>query len=351
MTKRPLNARRTRTLTRGGAAAILAVAALSACSSSSPSSKPAGSGITFNAQGIPDLKGQTVTFAVPAAPDPSDTKLYLMAQILQSWGANASLINQADDPGAIRVVLAGDANVGADSVSAVIDSGLMVFGPAQPRLDYHFIGAPSLSSLSELPGKIYGTSNQHGLEALMFADLLAKNHIAPSSVSVTVAGGSSVRVSAMLAGHIQATFVHQQDVAKLTSAGFHDLGQMSTIAPELADSLLAASKSWYSAHPDLAVAIDEAWIKAAQIFDTNEGEWVKAAVAYGKGTTPDAQALYTALKAAETFPAAKDAFTASSAQTQETLAKSVGAITTAPPLNQWFDITAWNSATAKLKLS
>ncbi|MGX7677492.1 ABC transporter substrate-binding protein [Jatrophihabitans sp. DSM 45814] len=335
----------------GGAvvAAAAAVSLLAACSGSSTSAAPAAA--KTNADGTPNLTGQSIRIAVGAAPEQQDSRIALMATILDGWGAKTKIINQTGDPAGVRVVLAGDADLGSFAVSGAINSGLKIFGPSQPRLDYHFIGAPSLKSINDLPGKIYGTSNIHGVEALMFADLLKKNNIQPSQVKVTVAGGASVRVGAMLTHHIDATFVHVGDVPKLTSAGFNDLAKMSDAAPELADSYLSASPKWYSSHPDLAVAVDEAWIKAAQIFNTDEAQWVKASVAYGGGTEKEAQDLYTQLKSANTFPAEKDVFSTASAQQQEDLAKEVGAITTAPPLSQWFDITSWDKATAALNLS
>ena len=343
---------RTKRLTRAALAVTsLAVAAgmLVGCSTTSASTT---AGPTIGKSGVPNLKGQTIRIAIGAAPDPADTKIYLMTKVLESWGAKTEIVNQTGDPEAVRVIVAGQADVGAIAVTSAIDSGLTIFGPAQPRLDYSFVGAPSLKSMSQLPGKIYGTSNVHGLEALMFAALLSKDKINPSKVQVTVAGGSSVRVSAMLTGHIQATFVHAQDVATLTKAGFNNLAEMSAVEPELADSFIGSTSAWYKAHPVLAQAVDEAWIKASETFNTDESKWVTAAVAYGgpATTTSDAQGLWKSLKTANTFPTAKSAFTPAGAEFQEKLAVSVQAITDSVPLSQWFSATAWDKATAALNI-
>jgi len=352
------------------AAALVVALAASACSSSAATPTPAAASATPAAASAapasasagaasgspsasfvpPNLAGATIRIAVGAAPDPTDTKVALMAQILQSWGATTSVINQTGDPAAIRVILAGDAEVGSISVSTGINSGLVIFGPSQPRLDYHFIGSPAVKTIQDLPGHVYGTSNTHGLEALMFADLLAKNNINPSSVTVTIAGGASVRVSAMLAGHLDATFVHFDAVPKLTAAGFNDLAKMSDAAPELADSFMGASPAWVQAHPDLALAVDEAWIVAAQIFNTDKTQWVTAAVKYAGGTTADAAATYDGLLAANTFPATKSAFSSASASAQEDLAAKVGAITSKPAMSVWFDETPWDQAVAAMNL-
>lgn len=335
-----------------GLSAVVAASALlvAACGSSNSSGNSVATGSTKSG-GTPNLSGATVRIAVGAAPAVEDTKVALMAQILHGWGAKTQIINQTGDPAAIRVILAGDADVGSIAVSSAINSGLMIFGPSQPRLDYHFMGAPSLKKISDLPGHTYGTSNTHGLEALMFADMLNKYNIPASKVKVTISGGASVRVAAMLTHHIDATFVHSDSVSKLKQAGFNDLAEMSQAAPELADSFMGASPKWVQSHPALAVAIDEAWIKAAQIFDTNKSQWVAAAVKYAGGSTADAAATYDALRSADTFPATKSAFGEQSAGTQEDLADKVGAITSKPAVSTWFVSTYWDKATAAMHLS
>ena len=331
------------------APASTAPVASAAASAAPAASVAAGAGATASFA-PPNLSGKTIRIAIGAAPQASDTKVALMAQILQSWGANSSVVNQTGDPAAVRVILAGDAEVGAIAVTTAINSGLTIFGPAQPRLDYDFMGAPDLKTIQQLPGHVYGTSNTHGLEALMFADLLHKYNINPSSVKVTLAGGASVRVTAMLEHHIDATFVHFDSVATLTKAGFNVLAVMPVVAPELSDSFLGASPAWVKAHPDLATAVDEAWIEAALIFNNDKNQWVAAAVKYAGGTAADAATLYDQLKQGDTFPATKNAFSAASAATQETLAAQVGAITSTPAPSTWLDETPWDQAAAAFNL-
>jgi ABC-type nitrate/sulfonate/bicarbonate transport system substrate-binding protein len=328
-------------------AAVSGALLLAACSSPGSGTTAAASGSSVpptSANGTPNLKGVTIRIAVGSTPALEDTKVELMANVLKSWGANAQIINQTGDPAAIRVILAGDADIGSIAVSSAINSGLTIFGPSQPRLDYHFVGAPTLKSMSDLAGHVYGTSNTHGLEALMFADLLAKYKIPTDKVQVTLAGGASVRVSAMLTHHIDATFVHQSDMGPLLKAGFTDLAEMSSAAPDLADSFIGGSPSWIKAHPDLAVAVDEAWLKAAQIFNDSKSQWVQAALKYAGGSQADASSTYDALKATDTFPVSESAFSQSAAVAQEQLAKQVGAITSAPDPSQWLDMTPWTTA-------
>lgn len=341
------NWRRATTLGLAACAAILLVAGCG----SSPATSAGSQTLQTNPDGTPKLNGERIRIALGAAPAVGDTRAQLIVDILNEWGADASIVNQTGDPAAVRVTLSGDADVSSIAVSGAINSGLKVFGPSQPRLDYDFIGAPDLKSLADLPGKTYGTSNTHGVEALSFAALLNKNDIDPASVTVTQSGGAGERVSAMLAGHLDATFVHADAVKRLTDAGFNDLAQMSTTAPELADSFLAASDRWLNSNPALAVAVNEAWIKAAQIFNDDKEAWVSAAMKYSKVIKEDAEANYEALKAADTFPVSKSAFSQESALAQEKLAKEVGAIDAAPQADKWLTTEAWDKATEALHIN
>ncbi len=328
-------------------AGIAATAALLVGCSSTPA-KP----VVTAAAGSnhPDLSGKTIDIALGATPATSDTKIALMVQVLQSWGADAKIINQVGDPAAIRAVLSGDAQLGAVAAPSAINSGLTVFGPSQPRLDYHFVGAKDITKVSQMKGKVYGTSNIHGVEALAFAALLDAKKIDPKDVTVKIAGGASVRVTAMIAGQIQGTFVHAQDLKTLTDQGFNDLANMATIAPDVADSFLAASSDWIKQNPDLAKAVDMAWIEAAKVFNSSESKWTTAALAYAGGSKADAQDLYKALKSTNTFPVAASAFSKESAQKQEDQAAAVGAITSSPAIDTWFTETAWDAAVKAEKL-
>src|ERR1700688_1865182 len=89
---------------RWAAAATAAVSAtllLAACSSaSSGASGSGGAGATLptSSNGTPNLKGVTIRIAVGSTPALEDTKVELMAEVLQGWGANAQIINQTGDP-------------------------------------------------------------------------------------------------------------------------------------------------------------------------------------------------------------------------------------------------------------
>lgn len=328
---------------------------VAACGSSPSSSSSGAATPSTGSSGAPNLAGQTIRVAIGSPPQTTDTTTYLMVQILKSWGANASIVNEPDGPTAATVILSGNADVGAyDLPVTAINSGTVIFGASAPVLDYDFVGAPGIKSMAELLGHVYGTSNTHGVEAEMLTFLLQKYNIKPSQIRVVLAGSASARVAAMLTHHIDATFVHSEDTPQLVKAGFHILAQMPVIAPELGDSYLSSTPQWLSAHPSLAVAVDKAWIKAAQMFHSDMSQWISAAVTYaGAGTTTaDATTTYQNLKASNSFPVAKSDLTSASMQTQENLSAQVGGLNGAPPpLSKFFTIKYWDEATAALGIN
>lgn len=293
-----------------------------------------------------DLHGQTINFAVGSDPTVSDTTSYLVLQQLKALGASVKLINLTGDPDAVRTVLSGQADVGFVAASSIINAHLVAFGPNQPRVDYFMVGGKGLTSISQLPGHTFAVSNTRGVEALMLRLELQRHRISLSSVSAVISGSSNARVQALAAGKVDATFAHFDGWMQLKPAGLHLLATVADDVPQLADSYMAAQQSWLSAHPQLAKAIDEAWLRAAHQFQTDQKAWVAAAQQYTNGVQPDSfvSQAYQTLRTADVWPADGSGFSAGALQYNENVANQTGATTTDPSLKAWTDTTPWDQA-------
>lgn len=297
--------------------------------------------------GTPNLKGATLTFSIGSDPTISDTTAYLVVKQLRAWGATVTLDNLTGDPEAVRTVLSGQADVGFVAVSSIVNAGLIAFGPSAPRVDYFMAGGKNLSNINQLPGHSFAVSNTHGLEALMLKALESKYNIDPTKVNVVISGGAGVRGAALLAGKIDATFVHFDGWITLKANGFNELSAVATDLPQLADSYMATSPAFLKAHPDLAIAIDEAWLKAAHVFETSQADWVAAAQEYTKNAQPDADAIaaWTTLQSAKVWPDDGSGFGSADLQYNQDTGTQTGAITTSGvSLANWSDTTAWKAA-------
>jgi len=324
-------------------AATAAAVLLAACGGASSSGSASGT-----ASGTPNLKGATINFSIGSDPTISDTTPYLVVRQLRAWGATVNLANLTGDPEAVRTILAGQADVGFVAVSSIVNAGLVAIGPSAPRTDYFMVGGKGVTSVTSLPGHSFALSNPHGIEALMFKAELDKYKVDQSKVNIVQSGGASVRASALLAGKIDATFLHFDGWNKLkATGGFNQLAAVAVDVPQLADSYMAANPTWVSAHHDLATAVDEAWLKAAHVFESSEKDWVAAAQEYTKNAQPDSevQAAWTTLQSAHVWPDDGSGFDTASLQYNQDTGTQTGAITKSSiGLDTWTETKDWKAA-------
>ncbi len=300
----------------------------------------------------PNLTGKTIRMVIGAAPQLTDTPLYIIAKTLRSWGATVNITNVTGAPEADRLILAGGADIGNDPMNSLVNAGLMAFGPAQPRVEYFMAGGKNVTSVQSLPGHVFGVSNTKGLEALMLAAEEAHYSIDPKSVTLQISGGASVRATELIAGKIDATFVHFDGWMTLQGQGFNLLATVANDIPQLADGFLDASPTWLQANPDVALAIDEAWIVAAQEFQNDETTWIADEQAYTKGADATAfvQNAWTILHAASVWPAAASAFSTDTiTYNLQLAANTAGSLNaSAPPLSAMSTTQYWDQAVKAL---
>jgi hypothetical protein len=326
--------------------------AASQAPASGASVAPSGSPSAVATFSPPSLTGKTIGIVIGADPQLTDTQFYIIAKTLQSWGATVKITNVTGAPEADRLVLSGGADIANDPMNSVVNAGLMTFGPAQPRVEYFMAGGKNVTSVQGLPGHVFGVSNTKGLEALMLAAEEAHYSIDPKSVTLQISGGASTRATELIAGKIDATFVHFDGWLTLQGQGFNLLATVADDIPQLADGFMDASPTWLQGNADVALAIDEAWIIAAQEFQNDEATWVADEQAYTKGAdpTPFVQNAWTILHAANVWPAAASAFSTDTiTYNLQLAANTTGALNaSAPPLSAMSTTQYWDQAVKAL---
>jgi ABC-type nitrate/sulfonate/bicarbonate transport system substrate-binding protein len=231
--------------------------------------------------------------------------LYLTIQNLKAWGATVTLDNVQGDPNAVRAVLSGQADVAMRSSAAPnISSGLYAFGPSHPHVDYFMVAAKNITSIDQLPGHKFAVSNTGGIEATMYHAEMALHKIPEDKVPLTISGSAAARVDAMLAGRIDATFAHADGWLTLKEKGYNSIATVAKDLPDLAAGYFSGKLSWIQANPDLVVAIDMAWLKAAHVFQTDPKAYLTAAQEYTSRAHDDSYVdqYYKIAKAANIWP-------------------------------------------------
>lgn len=324
-----------------GLALLVSAALLGACGGS-----PAPKAYDLT-QATPNLAGKTIRMVNSAPPDVSDTVIYLAVKKLRQWGATVTLDNVQGDPVAVKAVLGGSADVATRSSTAPdINSGLVAFGPSQPHVDYFLVTAASIKTIEQLKGHSFAVSNTGGIEAAMYHAEMALHKLNEKDVPLMISGGAAVRVQALLAGKLDATFAHADGYLTLKDHGLNSVATVARDVPDLAAGYWSAQSSWLQANPDLAVAIDMAWLWAAHIFQTDEKAFIAATQEYAKGTQPDSyyDAYYKIVKPANTWPDDGSGFSDEAIAYNQKLAVDTKATDKQVPASEWSTTKYWTQA-------
>jgi ABC-type nitrate/sulfonate/bicarbonate transport system substrate-binding protein len=275
-------------------------------------------------------------------------QVYLMSQLLKTWGANSSLVAQVGDPATSRAALSGASTVAALGAEGPINAGLVTFGPIHPKADYVMVGAKKLKTVADVKGKSYGVSNTAGSEALMLGLVLKANGMTKSDVKEIVAGTGSVRLAALEAGHIDATWAHADGYVSLKGTGYNDLADMAKVDPKYSPLMIAAPASWLKGHNTDAVAIDRAWLESARLMQS-EACFTQAAKTYVSAAKPDtiSQTYQILVKQLNIAPAEASVYSDDLGTYNEQVVASIPGILSKTPssLSSWFTDSVWTQAT------
>lgn len=338
----------------GVAASLLVAACGSSGSTSTAGSSSKGSSsastptkLVFNANGTPNLKG--MSFAIGNAAGSAhigDTNVHDLVYYLQQWGATATQTNASQNAPELAVA-SGKLDSASGPLPTEVDSGLVVFGPNQARLDDVILAKNSVASLADMKGKTVAICCDASPDGVLLTAAAKKGGISESSMHVLRTGASSASLNALIAGKVDVAFVHSNAVPK-AGKNFHVLAVGADLLPQYADSFMAAQGSWLNSHPAMAEAIDLAWLASAKLFNTNESAWVKQAATYTKNadTTAQYQAAWSELQGIKGWPTSQSTFSSSIVNFNLNIAKQQNALKGqgTRPASQEINSTPWKQA-------
>jgi ABC-type nitrate/sulfonate/bicarbonate transport system substrate-binding protein len=303
--------------------------------------------LQFNADGTPNLKGMTIRIGNAAgSAHIGDTNVHDLVQFLNQWGAKASQENASQNAPELAVE-SGSLDIAVGPLPTEVDSGLVVFGPNQARLDDEVLAKPSITSPAGLKGKTIAICCDASPDGVLLTTVLKKAGLTQSQVKILRTGASSSSLSALLAGQVDAAFTAASGLPAAASK-FRALADATTLTPQYADSFMAAQGSWLSSHPAAAQAVDLAWLASAKLFNTDQAAWVKNAASYTSNadTSAQYQQAWSQLKALAGWPTAEPVYNASAVSYNLQVAQQQGALQGQGdrPAAQETNTTAWEAA-------
>jgi ABC-type nitrate/sulfonate/bicarbonate transport system substrate-binding protein len=285
--------------------------------------------------------------------DFSDAAIYKAMALLKARGYNVSLANVADPTTALRSVLAGKADVylGApvEAATAVANGGAKVkyIASLAQTSNYEILALPKFT-LHNLAGARLATAGPGTAGQIVGVAALQKLGINISQIHQVTVGGTSARVTAILAGQVDLAPVLASDAAAAVATGkVKILVNTGTVLGDYLQQGLIASDS-FAANTSTAQATVTAFLDAERWAETNESGYIseaKSNALLAGLTSSEAQTAWSQLQAGHFF-ATNGALCTSAINT--TLGYSYltpGSLTKAqtPKFSDWIDPAYVNS--------
>ena len=239
----------------------------------------------------------------------SDAAINKATELLAAEGVtvDASLV---DDPAtALRAVVSGQADVAlldpVEAIKAVAngDAPVKYIASLSQTTDYVVIALPGVS-LKDLAGKTFATAGAGTAGDVIASAALAESNVDMSQVQKVTVGGTSARLTAILAGQVDLAPVHAPDAAPAIATGkVKLLLNAGKVLGSYLQQGLIASDTWLQ-DKATAQAVVNAFIDAERWASANQKEYVAMAKAndlLGDLTDDDALAGWQELKDGKIF--------------------------------------------------
>jgi ABC-type nitrate/sulfonate/bicarbonate transport system substrate-binding protein len=328
-----------------GAVMIAAVASLAtACGSSSPG------GSSSSGPGSSQVAGLTVRLVYTTTLGFSDGDALKFQKNLAASGFKVKVSNIEDPPTAMRALIAGQADFGIISDPTTTMAAVKAGGSGvkwvvsnDQATDYVVIGLPRYN-LHNLNGATIA-SDGPGSSGLVIGEAgLEKEGVNTSSIHAVTIGGTSARVTAILAGRVDLAPVHVADAAAAIATG--KVKQILNVGPVLGPYLqigITASDAFISAHPAAMQTVVNDYINAARWASTNESGYIQlvnASKDQGSLTMAQEETAWTQLVKGH-FWATNGGVCAATVNRTISIDEQFHLLTKSqiPPLSQWLDTT------------
>jgi NitT/TauT family transport system substrate-binding protein len=276
------------------ATTFLLVGALAACG---------GDDATGDADAKGGVEGATVRVAFSALPSAIDVVTVKALELLEEDGVTVEILNLDGGALATQAVIGGRADIAATALPDAVNGGLVAFALARPRNMYALIAQPEYQTVESLDGTIIAGGEPGDVQNILTEAILEKYGMSVDDVTLANIGGSGDRTTALLSGRVNATMVYGDNHVRLTEAGYHTITSAAEEFPGLVDDLLVASPDWLEKNPDVATAVAEAQLEAAQWFAESPEEWLDLALETVTGLEEaTAQGFYELAEGLDMYP-------------------------------------------------
>jgi NitT/TauT family transport system substrate-binding protein len=187
----------------------------------------------------------------------------------------------------MALLSSGEADIvisGAVAILRGIASGApaVIVGGQVDKPDYALVGAKGMKALSDLKGKIIGSTGAGSFSEFAVMESLRRNGLMRDrDYTLLPVGGTAIRVAALQAGRIHAAPLSSGERIRIEEEGFPILLEVGKTLPEFPFTVVVATKNFALSHPDKISGVLRALDKANHLIRSDKDKAVQLGNAHG----------------------------------------------------------------------
>ncbi|MBX3030228.1 MAG: ABC transporter substrate-binding protein [Chloroflexi bacterium] len=246
----------------------------------------ASTSITFaQSPAAPEGPGapEKTTLKIVQGSDPDFTQVALTKAIetLNAQGITTEFASVVDTDTATRSVIAGQQDIVVNSLYFGINANqqgipLRTFLADIQAVDYLLVSIPSVTDIMTLQGGTVGINKPGDLGATVADQCLKFANVDVTQVDYVQVGGTSARMSALLAGQIMAAPAHAAEALNAQKQGaLNILADCGEIIGTFLQTGASTTQEWLDANPNLAQHFTDAYIDALRWAATDKEAYIE----------------------------------------------------------------------------
>ena len=255
-------------------------------------------GLVTSGVGLPAATASTSTVRITVGGGTAfaDALVYYANDLLKAQGITVQLSNLADPASALQSVVAGSSDIylgdPMESAKAVANAGadLKYIATIAQTTDYVILALPNIT-MSNLSGVTMGSAGPGTAGTMIALAAFKKLGIDPSIIKTVTVGGTSARVTAILAGRIDLAAAHAASAVSAVETGkVKILFNAGAVMGQYLQQGLTANGSFIKDNPALVQSVVNAYLTANRWASTNGPGFIQVANSNNlTGSLTDAQ--------------------------------------------------------------
>ena len=215
----------------------------------------------------------------------ADAGFFWMAKekgFFKKRGLDVDFLEFRGDKDVARALLAGEVDSAEISPAAelnAIDRGadLRFIGSSMPGFPYALYVKKNITSWDQLKGKTFGVSSPGSVPEIMAREMLKKKGVDADSIQIVNAGGSGLRIKALVGGKIDATASSSEYIPDADRLGLKVMALAADLLPEYPRYVIVAQQETLKAKREAVISFLAAYMEGMDYAVKHRDETLKLA--------------------------------------------------------------------------